>query len=198
MGLKSSASHCNQFWKSWGPIWILDNWLIWHWIPSYCAVLLLQYGTAIESQPISRCTSMTDWLTRWLTDWSIHWMTEWRTGLTGNMTKSKHLTTYNALCSYAKIYAGDTCLVIQASMPHALQQELDHVAQCSVLYHLQPNRQRSKAMSFARPSGSDDHRPPLPYVTRVSSVNILGVNFTTDLKASSHIAGHIRTCSISI
>ena len=87
-------------------------------------------------------------------------------------------------------YADDTYLLVPSSNTATVANELDHVSQWAETCNLKLNKKKTFEMVIRRPRGRawNDTVPDVtPGLTRVSSLNILGVTFTEVLSFEPHI-----------
>ena len=94
-------------------------------------------------------------------------------------------------------YADDTYLLIGASMRHTVGEEMENVSSWARANNLRLNQSKSREMLIIR-RGCVDPPPPPPGVQRVTTLNILGVTITDDLRASSHVGEVLCACSSSL
>jgi len=86
-------------------------------------------------------------------------------------------------------YADDTDLVVPASHSHTIQQELDAISNWASANNLKLNVSKSCEMVVRRPRLAADDSiipPPIPGLSRVSSLKTLGVTFSDRLDFSEH------------
>ena len=106
-------------------------------------------------------------------------------------------TTGNMLCKYAD----DTYLIIPASNHHSRIAELDHIHSWANHNNLRLNRSKCFELIFSetRRRRPFNPPPPLPDISRVTSIKILvGVTITNKLSVSNHVSSLISSCAQSL
>ena len=106
------------------------------------------------------------------------------------------ITAGNSLCKYAD----DTYVIIPASNHLSRSAELDNIQTWANHNNLHLNRAKCVEIVFSqtRRRRPIDPPPPLPDITRVSTIKILGVTITNKLSVSDHISSVIRSCAQSL
>ena len=94
-------------------------------------------------------------------------------------------------------YADDTYPLIGASMRHTAGAQMEKVSSWAHNNNLRLNQSKSREMLVVR-RGCVNPPPPLPGIQRVTSLNILGVTITEDLRVSSHVSEILGSCSGSL
>ena len=102
----------------------------------------------------------------------------------------------NLLCKYAD----DTYLIILSINVDTRLDELANVEEWSRKNNLSLNRSKSQEIIFIdrRRKRSIQHPPPLPDISHVSSIKILGVTVSGSLSVCGHIDNVITSCAQSI
>jgi len=105
-------------------------------------------------------------------------------------------TTGNMLCKYAD----DTYLIIPASNHHSRIAELDHIHSWANHNNLRLNPAKCFELIFSetRRRRPFNPPPPLPDISRVTSIKILGVTITNKLSVSNHVSSLISSCAQSL
>ena len=87
------------------------------------------------------------------------------------------------------MFADDTYLVIPAANVSSRGAEIDNIAAWAAENNFTVNKSKSKEVLFRdkRRGNSKTLPPPLPDITRDSSLKMLGVTFSNSLSASDHI-----------
>ena len=85
-------------------------------------------------------------------------------------------------------YADDSYLIVPSVNSHLVAEELEHISVWAKQNNLTLNVSKTKEMIVRRPRTKLKNPPPcLPGVTRVESMNILGVIFQDDLKCTEQV-----------
>ena len=85
-------------------------------------------------------------------------------------------------------YADDSYLIVPSVNFHLVAEELEHISVWAKQNNLTLNVSKTKEMIVRRPRTKLKNPPPcLPGVTRVESMNILGVIFQDDLKCTEQV-----------
>jgi len=96
-------------------------------------------------------------------------------------------------------YADDTYVIIPASNAHTRTIELEHIEAWSKANNLTLNRAKSVEIIFTSKKGklasSASPPPPLPGISRCSTLKILGVTVTNTLSMAEHIQNVIKSSS---
>ena len=83
-------------------------------------------------------------------------------------------------------------------MRSTVQEELDNVSLWAEHNNLRLNASKSREMIVFRRGKKSKTAPPLIGMERVTSLHILGVTITDNLRASSHVNGVLGACSGSL
>ena len=94
-------------------------------------------------------------------------------------------------------FADDTYLLTGSSQAHTIPSELHLISTWASANNLTLNSSKSKEMIIFRPRHQFDPPPPLPSITRVKTLKILGVILQDNLKLTAHIDHLTATCSSS-
>ena len=94
-------------------------------------------------------------------------------------------------------FADDTYLLTGSSQAHTIPSELHLISTWASANNLTLNSSKSKEMIIFRPRHQFDPPPPLPNITRVKTLKILGVILQDNLKLTAHIDHLTVTCSSS-
>lgn len=96
-------------------------------------------------------------------------------------------------------YADDTYLIVPSSNSHTVDRELSNISTWAQQHNLKLNLNKSKDIIFRKKTTSNNPiPPPTQNITRVSSLNILGVIFDQFLNFNEHIDTVSATCSQSL
>jgi Reverse transcriptase (RNA-dependent DNA polymerase) len=98
-------------------------------------------------------------------------------------------------------YADDVYLIIPASNTDTCQSEMDNVAVWAGNNNLKLNSSKSLEMIVCTNYGTRKSNfsppPPLPNLTRVDSLTMLGIQISSNLKVTGHIGRKIQDCNKS-
>ena len=86
-------------------------------------------------------------------------------------------------------YADDTYLIIPASYSHTRTLELEHIEAWSKANNITLNRTKSVEIIFTskKCKVATSTPPPLPGITRCSSLTVLGITVTNTLSVAEHV-----------
>jgi len=94
-------------------------------------------------------------------------------------------------------YADDTYVIIPASNSHTRTLELEYIEAWSKANNLTPNRTKSVEIIFTskKCKVTTSAPPPLPGITRCSTLKILGITVTNTLSVAEHVQDIIKLSS---
>jgi len=97
--------------------------------------------------------------------------------------------------NYLLKYADDTYLIVPACNSHTTRNELENISRWANTNNLKLNLNKSKEIIFRKRNTNIENLPPqTPNVTRVNTINILGVTFDDLLNFQNHIDMIISGC----
>jgi hypothetical protein len=83
-------------------------------------------------------------------------------------------------------YADDTYLIVPANNSHTIASELDHIATWASVNNLRLNPTKSTEMVIRSGRNASQPPPPLPSISRVKQMEILGVTIQDNLGMDAH------------
>jgi len=90
-----------------------------------------------------------------------------------------------------KKYVDDCYLIIPASSSSSIPSELLHLGDWTLEYNFRLNASKTSEIVFYRLNSSSRIPPPTPGITRVTTLKVLGILLTDNLKMTAHVSATI-------